>query len=59
MGPASYVDSLAANNAISQQLKIEWTPSNSPFSEQACALKGIIKAKWDGMGRGPDSYAHL
>ncbi|OGE55787.1 hypothetical protein PENARI_c004G07955 [Penicillium arizonense] len=50
MGPASYGDCLAANDAISQQLNIEWAPSNSLFSEHVGALKSILKAKWDGMG---------
>jgi hypothetical protein len=59
MGPASYGDCLAANDAISQQLNIEWAPSNSLFSEHVGALKSILKAKWDGIGRGPESYAHL
>ncbi|KAJ5296152.1 hypothetical protein N7508_010973 [Penicillium antarcticum] len=54
MGPGSYVDCLAANDAISEQLKIEWAP-NTRFSEHVGTLKSILKAKWDGMGRDLES----
>lgn len=59
MGPASYVDCLAANEANSQQLRIEWPPYSSSFSSQVDALKSILKAKWDGVGRGSESYSTL
>jgi hypothetical protein len=59
MGPAPYVDALGANEAIAEQLKIDWTPSNSPFSEHVSALKNILREKWDGMGRSPESYPDL
>lgn len=59
MGPTPYVDALGANEAIAEHLKIDWTPSNSPFSEHVSALKGILREKWDGMGRSPESYPDL
>jgi threonine aldolase len=59
MGPTPYVDALGANEAIAEQLKIDWTPSNSPFSEHVSALKNILREKWDGMGRSPESYPDL
>jgi hypothetical protein len=59
MGPTTYVDALGANEAIAEQLKIDWTPSNSPFSEHVSALKNILREKWDGMGRSPESYPDL
>ena len=59
MGPTPYVDALGANEAIAEHLKIEWTPSNSPFSEHVSALKNILREKWDGMGRSPESYPDL
>ena len=59
MGPTPYIDALGANEAIAEQLKIDWTPSNSPFSEHVSALKNILREKWDGMGRSPESYPDL
>lgn len=59
MGPTPYVDALGANEAIAEHLKIDWTPSNSPFSEHVSALKNILREKWDGMGRSPESYPDL
>ena len=34
-------------------------PIPSPFSEHVSALKGILREKWDGMGRSPESYPDL
>lgn len=46
MGPAAYHKAYSTNQETSAMSGMEWTPSNSPFSEHLITLKECLRGKW-------------
>ncbi|KAL1301964.1 hypothetical protein AAFC00_002420 [Neodothiora populina] len=50
MGPEAYTRAFNASQDTSTALEMEWTPSNSPFSEHLTTLYNCLRGKWQSFG---------